>query len=121
MLLKSVHVLLALFSFCSFTGRVVFSEYWPEKSRGKGLKVIPPIIDSVLLVSGIALVVQGGWFAPIAPWLAAKLIALLLYITLGIAAMHWRGRKRWQAFAAAVCCYGYILVAAISKETLLFY
>lgn len=120
MILKSVHIFLALFSFCSFAGRIVLSEYWPEKSRGKWLKTAPPIIDTALLASGIALAVRGGWITPMAPWLAAKFIALLFYIGLGIAAMHRRGRKRWQAFAAAVCCYGYILLAAITKNALLF-
>jgi uncharacterized membrane protein SirB2 len=120
MTLKSLHIFLALFSFCSFAARIAVSEYRPEKLRGKWPKIVPLLIDSALLASGIALAVQGGWFSPVAPWLSAKLIALAGYIGLGIVAMRQRGRKRWPAFAASACCYGYILAAAISKSALLF-
>lgn len=121
MILKLLHICLALLSFCSFAGRIALSQFRPEMRCDKWLKISPPIIDTALLISGTALAVQGSWLIPVAPWLAAKLTALAAYIGFGAAAMRLRGSRRWMAFAAAICCYGYVLAVAVSKNTLLYF
>jgi len=74
------------------------------------------VIDTVLLASALWLAWQLGRDA--APWIAAKVVALLLYIVLGSIALR-RGRTpgiRIAAFFAALATFGYIVSVAIAKS-----
>jgi uncharacterized membrane protein SirB2 len=54
--------------------------------------------------------------------LGAKVIALLLYILLGMVALHW-GRsplEKTAGFGAAVLCFAYIVSVASSRSVLPF-
>lgn len=60
-------------------------------------------------------------FDPLAaPWLAAKIAALVLYIVLGTIALR-RGRTckaRVTAFVAALAVFGYIVAVALTRTPL---
>ncbi len=119
-LLKHAHVTLALVSLGGFTAR----GYWmlmdsPLLER-RWVKVAPHIVDTILLLSGLALVVRYHFFPTDHPWLAAKLVALLVYIVLGSIALK-RGKTRGvraAAFAGALAAFAYILVAALTHRAL---
>jgi uncharacterized membrane protein SirB2 len=78
-------------------------------------RILPHLVDTVLLGSGVALVVttvQSPWEQS---WLAAKLVALLLYILFGMLALH-RARsraRRGAALLAALVSYVYMVGAAL--------
>ena len=82
----------------------------------------PHLIDTLLLASAIALAWWSGRSPLSHPWLAAKLIALMAYIVLGAVALrHGRTRGvRAAALAGALCCFGYIVATAITKNPLFF-
>ncbi len=119
-MIKSIHIIFVLFSFFSFVSRVVLSEFKPEFLRKKWIKIAPHVVDTLLILSGITLVIQSQWLSVPYGWLVAKLLVLCIYIGLGILTMRKRGKTRWLAFTAAVACYVYILVVAISKNPLFF-
>ncbi len=81
------------------------------------LKITPHIIDTILLVSGIALVIQGRWLEGEFDWIQSKFILLLCYIVLGVIAMRFYGIKRWLAFTGAITCYVLIFIIAITKNS----
>ena len=83
-MIKYFHLTFILLSVFSFVGRVILSETHPAILKQKALKIAPHVIDSLLLVSGITLVFQGGWLAGDFGWIVAKIIALLGYIGLGV-------------------------------------
>lgn len=113
----AIHIIFALSSIISFVGRVALSEFKPQLLSGKIFKIAPHVIDTVLLVSGITLVINGGWIASGEyGWIISKFIALLIYIGLGVLVMRSTGLKRWSAFAGALLCYGYILSVAVTKH-----
>ena len=82
------------------------------------VKVIPHCIDTVLLVSAIVLAVRIQQFPGTHGWLTAKLIAIFLYIYLGMAALR-RGRTRivrvW-AWWGALTVFLYIVAVAITRN-----
>ncbi len=119
-MIKSVHILLVLLSFFSFISRVMLSEIKPAVLQKKWLKIAPHVLDTLLIISGIALVIKGQWLFAQYDWLIGKLVVLMLYIGFGILTMHSLGKKRWLAFTAAVACFAYIVVVAISKNPLFF-
>ena len=84
------------------------------------IKILPHINDTVLLVSAIILASQWGWSAVQMPWLLAKIIALLVYIALGMLALK-KGRNktvRISAWIAAIFTFAYIVSVAITKKPL---
>lgn len=115
--LATVAITLALFllrGFWMITGSSRLSARWT--------RIVPHVNDTVLLASGIAL----AWLLRISPlehaWLAAKIIALLVYIGLGTVALK-RGRTRGQrigAWLAALAVFGYMVAVARAHDALPF-
>jgi uncharacterized membrane protein SirB2 len=78
--LKALHVTSALASLTLFVTRGVWMVSAPERLRQQWVKVVPHVVDTVLLVSAIALVWQLGGLAVLRTqsWLVAKIVALLV-------------------------------------------
>ena len=115
-MLKSIHMLFILLSVGSFISRIMLAQFKPDILRAKVLKIAPHVIDTILLLSGIALVFQGNWMAGEYGWIISKLIMLFAYIGFGVMAMRSTGIKRWSAFVLALACFGYIISIAITKH-----
>ncbi|MGZ8903671.1 MAG: SirB2 family protein [Methylobacter sp.] len=119
-MIKIFHLTFVLISIFSFTGRIILSEIQPEILKRKALKIAPHIIDTLLLISGLILAIQGQWSSGEHGWIIGKLFGLVAYIGLGVAAMRNRGTVRWLAFAGAIACFAYIGIVAVTKDALFF-
>lgn len=119
-MIKIIHLSFVLIAVSSFVGRIILSETRPDLLKQKLFKITPHVIDSLLLLSGITLVFQGGWLAGSYGWIIAKLFALVCYIGLGVLAMRSRGSTRWLAFAGAMACFVYIGIVAVTKNPFFF-
>jgi len=115
-MIKLIHLIFIFSSFISFTSRIGLSVFKPSLLQNKFIKIAPHVIDTILLLSGITLVIQGNWLAGEFGWIVSKFILLLAYIGLGVMAMRFSGVKRWVAFAAAVVCFISIFIIAITKN-----
>ena len=81
-------------------------------------KIVPHVIDTLLLASAITMLVILH-LSPLAqPWLLAKIIALLLYIVLGMVALRFGSTKKVRviAWGLALLAAGYMLSVAYSKN-----
>lgn len=78
------------------------------------VRVLPHVIDTVLLISAIGLTITLGQYPFFQSWLTAKVIALLLYIGLGTVALKLGRRKmtRVIAFVLALVVVSYIVTVA---------
>ncbi|MFA5825136.1 MAG: SirB2 family protein [Gallionellaceae bacterium] len=107
--IKILHLASVLISYSLFFMRGLWVLRASHVMQQRWVKIAPHIIDSVLLGSAITLAALLGISPFTAPWLAAKIIALLPYIVLGSIALK-RGKTRqtklacWLA-AQAVFCY----------------
>ena len=82
-------------------------------------RVIPHVVDTLFLATGILLAISIGQYPWTVPWLAAKLGGLVLYIVLGMIAMSARASGfRIAAFACALLTYGWIVSVARLKTPL---
>lgn len=115
-MIKLIHFIFILTSFASFLSRFSLSVFKPEWLQNKIIKIAPHVIDTLLLISGITLVIQGNWLAGEFGWILSKLILLICYILFAVMAMRLKGIKRWITFFAAIACYVYIFIIAISKH-----
>lgn len=84
----------------------------------RAAKVLPHIIDTLLLASAITLLIILHLSPLEQPWLVAKIVALFLYIGLGMVALRFgRSQKvRVGAGVMALLTVGYILSVAYSKS-----
>lgn len=120
-MLKHLHLLLVALVFISFLSRVILAEWSPQPLQNKWLKISPHVIDSLLLLSGIALIVQGNWLAGDYDWLLAKVALVIIYIGLGMLAMRKQNLPRWLAACTAISCLLLIGKLAVSKKIFLLF
>lgn len=116
--LKHLHVTCVALSYALFFLRGVWMLRGTLAQQGRWVRVAPHLVDSVLLGSAIALAVQLGISPLSAPWLLAKIIALLLYIALGAVALR-RGRTqrvRLAAWLSAQAVFFYIVSVAVTHD-----
>ncbi len=121
-LLKTIHMVCALLSISGFIGRgVLLATASPLMDR-RWIKVVPHLVDTVLLGTAIAMVVGLGISVWSTPWLLAKIAALIVYIGLGFVVMRLgRSRRvRVAAWCLAIVVFGYIVAVAMSKNPLPF-
>lgn len=85
-LLKHVHLLFIALSFIMFFLRGIWMLTGSGMLQKKIVKIIPHILNTFLLLSGIAIAVYLGASPGANPWLLAKLIGIVVYIGLGVAA-----------------------------------
>lgn len=85
------------------------------------VKIIPHIVDTLLLTSAIIIVIMSGQYPFAQDWLTAKLLALFAYIGLGTIALRGKTKAvRVWAFIAALAVFIYIGSVAITKQVLVF-
>lgn len=119
---KHLHMTFALLTLISFFVRGIWMLGQSSMLQKRWVKIAPHIIDTVLLVSALVLAVLMSYSPTAHPWLMAKIIALLLYIGLGLVAFkHSRARVRLAAWLAALVVFFYIVSVAFSKNPLGFF
>jgi len=117
MLLIKLHALLALLSGFGFMARAmghVRAQAWVQQ---KWVRILPHIVDTGLLVTAIMILVHLE-ISPFTDWVLAKIIALLVYIFLGVMALRIAktpAKKMGYAIAAMVV-FVYILAVAKSHD-----
>lgn len=117
--LKLVHVGTAILTISGFILRGYWMFSGSPNLQLKIVRVLPHIVDTVFLVSGIALIFILNLPVMSQAWLLMKFIALLAYIVFGAIALG-RGktmRSRTIAFVLALATFAYIAGVALSKST----
>ncbi len=117
-LIKSVHVTCVALSYSLFVLRGVWMLRDSPLIQRRWVKYAPHTVDTLLLASAITLAWQLGISPLEAPWLAAKIAALLLYIGIGSVALK-RGktrRVRIVAWLTAQVVFLYIVSVAVTHD-----
>jgi uncharacterized membrane protein SirB2 len=120
LLVKQIHMASAAASFSLFLLRGIWMLRQSPRLRALWVRILPHLIDTLLLASAIALAVMSRQYPVEQHWLTAKVVALLLYIGLGMVALK-RGRTRTVrtlAWLAALGVFVYIVVVAVSRNPL---
>lgn len=113
-----VHISSVMLSFLLFFGRGVWLVPAPGRPLPVVIKVLPHLVDTVLLASGATLAVLIHQYPGVDPWLTAKVVGLFAYIGLGTVALH-RGRRfslRMAAWLAALAVFAYIVSVAVTMN-----
>ena len=118
--IKLVHQGAVTLSATGFALRAVASLAGARWVKGRAAKTLPHLIDTVLLASALTLAAWLHLNPLTTPWLAAKIVALLVYIGLGMVALKPSRPKsqRIAAMLAAFATLAYIASVAITKSPL---
>lgn len=117
-MLKYIHITSVALSYSLFFARGIWMLRNSPLLQQRWVRIAPHAVDTVLLTSAIALAWQLGYSPLNQPWLAAKIIGLLLYIVIGSIALK-RGKTRAAritAWLGAQAIFAYIVAVAITKN-----
>lgn len=121
MAFKHTHLLLVAISLSLLILRFVLSLKGSALLQSKFLKIAPHVVDTLLLLSAVALMVTLGQYPLVNPWLTEKVVGVLAYIALGV--MAFKGRTtvlRVFAFVGALGWLVLVVKVAITKTPVLF-
>lgn len=117
-MLKTVHVSAVAASYALFVLRGVWMMRESALLQARWVKIVPHVVDSVLLASAITMAVMIRQYPFVVNWLTAKVVALVLYVGLGTVALK-RGRSkrtRVAAWIAAQVVFLYIVTVAMTRN-----
>jgi len=119
--LKTLHVTAAVLSISGFFLRGMLMLFESPLLRARVLRIVPHVVDTILLVSAIALAVRIHQYPLVHGWLTAKVLALIAYIVVGAIGLHYGRTKRIRAlaFAAALLIFAYIVGVALTRQPFL--
>ena len=117
--LKLIHIGTAILTILGFMLRGYWMFTGSPNLQLKVVRVLPHIIDTIFLMSGIGLIMVLNLPVLSQNWLLMKFVALVAYIVLGAIALG-RGKTmcaRTVAFVLALATFAYISGVALSKST----
>jgi uncharacterized membrane protein SirB2 len=110
--IKTLHMTAVGLSILFFVVRAYWSVTGSALLQKRVVRIVPHVVDSVLLICGVILAAMIG---PNQPWILTKIVLLVCYIGVGTFAIK-RGRTprtRLAAAIAAVAIFAYIVGVAV--------
>ncbi len=117
-LIKLLHIATVITTFLLFVIRAGWILRHGRRNRPGWMRWTPHVNDALLLVFGIWLAILAGLNPLNHPWLLAKLLALIVYVWLGMLALKWASSRQGQLVATilALLVFGYMVGAALTKQ-----
>lgn len=116
--IRALHIGCAVLSIAGFAARGALMLMESPTLQMRFVRIAPHVVDTVLLASAAWLAWFLGQIPFVHAWITAKLLALVLYVALGMFALR-RGRTKAQraaAFAAALATVAYIVAVALTRD-----
>ncbi len=116
--LKILHITCVALSFTGFFIRGIWMLQDSVFLQNKWVKIVPHIVDAILLTTALSMLYVGHISVLEHSWLVAKILALLVYIGLGVYALKRGKTKRIRLFfwLAGLLLFMYIVSVAITKS-----
>lgn len=120
MMAKHLHLTAVGLSILFFIFRFIWSQFNAEALSKKWVKILPHIIDTVLLASAIWLCVILSQYPLANAWLTFKVIGVVLYIVFGLFALKKAktATGRWSFFVASLAVLAATAMVAVTKQPL---
>jgi uncharacterized membrane protein SirB2 len=120
--LKHIHLSFVALSLLAFFVRGIWLFMNSGMLDKRWARVLPQIINTILLASGIVLAMYLSMSPGNQPWLMAKIIGLIAYVGLGIAAFRAPNpNARKRLWVCALVVFVYVVSVAFRKSPLGFF
>ncbi|EDU9444395.1 SirB family protein [Salmonella enterica subsp. enterica serovar Enteritidis] len=98
-MLLTLHLICVALSVSLFVARYWWRYCGHALAAARWTRIVPPVIDTLLLLSGIGLIVKTHIlpFTESGSWLTGKLFGVIIYIVLGFIALDYRQARSQQA------------------------
>ncbi len=118
--IKHLHITSVALSGGFFLLRAIWMLRQSALLQRRWVKVLPHVIDTLLLVSALMLVFSSAQYPFVEPWLTAKVVGLVAYVWLGMVALKYGKSKtvRTRAMVAALVIFAYIVAVAITRQVI---
>lgn len=115
--IKVLHLICIVATITLFVARGIWVTV-AGRSLGRAMRIIPHIVDTLLLASGLALafmIHQYPFYN--SGWLTAKVMGLIAYIGLGVMVFRGPDQGPWRSLSGglAILVFGYIFSVALTK------
>lgn len=122
MMAKHLHLTLIAVSVLFFITRYIWVMTDSAMMQKKWVKIVPHIVDTLLLISAMVLCVLLSQYPFATGWLTEKFIGLLLYIFFGLLALKIGKDKKIKTigFVLAIGTIAFMGKLAVTKQALLF-
>ena len=114
--IKTVHISCAIITFLGFSLRGYWMLVASKHLQHKLVRILPHLVDTLLLLSAIALVVMSRQYPFSVDWVTMKVVLLIVYIVLGTFALKRGKTRRLQALCFSLAL---LTIAAIFSVALL--
>jgi uncharacterized membrane protein SirB2 len=120
---KMIHVTSVIISYLLFSLRSIWMMRGSATLNRRWVKIVPHVVDTVLLLSAITLAIWIQQDPVHDSWLSAKVVGLLAYIGLGMVALRFGKtlKTRIIAWIAAQAAFFYIVMVALTKNPALLF
>ncbi|GMM70386.1 SirB2 family protein [Alteromonas gracilis] len=120
MMAKHLHLTAVGLSILFFIFRFVWSQLDANALSKKWVKILPHIIDTVLLGSAVWLCIILSQYPFVNAWLTFKVIGVILYIVFGLFALKKAKTtsSKWAFFIAAIGVLMATAMVAVTKQPL---
>jgi len=93
LILKNLHMTCAVLTLLGFSLRGYWMLNESAMLQKKAVKILPHIVDTLLLLSAIMLAIVTGFYPFVYGWVTLKVVLLVVYIVLGTFALK-RGKTK---------------------------
>lgn len=116
--LHHLHVTAVTLSLALFVSRGLLMLAGSPHLHARWARIVPHVVDTVLLASAIGLTLVLGQYPFVQGWLTAKVLGLLAYIVLGSLALKYGPTRtvRTMALVAALATAAYIVGVALYRS-----
>ena len=121
--IKIIHIISIILSYILFSLRGIWMIQGSPLLKLRWVKILPHVIDTILLVSAITLVAMIQQYQGFNIWISVKIGALLLYILLGMVAFRFGKTQKIKTISwilAQIVFFYIVLVALTKNPTLIF-
>ncbi|CAK0780563.1 Regulator SirB [Gammaproteobacteria bacterium] len=116
--IRHLHQVLVVVTAGLFWLRVYWAMTGSPKGKARWTRILPHANDALLLTSGVTMVVLSGQYPLKVPWLTIKLLAVGLYILLGVWLLRFARSSRERGLVALVTglVFVYIVTVALTRQ-----
>ena len=122
MMVKHLHLTAVALSLTLFVLRFFWTVRGSQMMSKKWVKIVPHVIDTVLLLSALTLCVLISQYPFVNAWLTEKVLGVVLYILMGFWTLKWARTTPLKAlgFVGALAWLVFVAKVAVFKQPLLF-
>jgi uncharacterized membrane protein SirB2 len=119
---KHLHLTAVALSIFLFVLRFIWLQMDSQLLHKKWVKIVPHVIDTILLASAIWLCIIIAQYPFATAWVTFKLFGVIAYIFCGLLTLKWAKTRAmsYAGFAAALVCLALTAKVAVTKHLLFF-